>query len=84
MKCHILVTNNMLLLNEVHGRGTDYTVAYFTVQEPLVKVSVNRRCTSILECSLEAGPKTSLTELQIILKQQCIIESQYCFGLKGL
>lgn len=84
MKNHILVTNNTLFLNEGHGRGMDYTIAYFEVQESLVKVSGNRRYTTILEYSLEAGPKTSLTELQTSLKQQYIIESQNCFASKGL
>lgn len=79
MKHHILVTKNMLFLNGVHGRGMDYTTAYFKVQEPLVKVSGNRRCTRILEYSLEVGPKTFLIELLIH-----IIESRNCFGSKGL
>jgi len=59
----------MLFLKEVHGRGMDYAIAYFEVQEPLAKVSGNRRRAGIQEYSSNAGPKTSLVQVQIICTQ---------------
>lgn len=56
----------MLVLNEGHGRGMDYPITYLEVQEPLAKVSGNRRHSGRQEYSWNIEPKTSLIQLQLV------------------